>query len=103
VSSIASSKKAPVCGECANANLARFCLDRSQFELTDDRSSAVVRFHFSQLTEAEFVVLVCRKKGTKRLAGRRRTIGKAFVEKNSGHWGPIWRDTRKEHSRLQSA
>jgi len=51
----------------------------------------------------EFVILVSYKNGMKRLAGRRRTIGETFIEKNTGYWGPRWRDTRIEHRSLQSA
>ncbi len=49
-------------------------------ELTYARSNALERFHFSPLTEAEFVILVSCKKGLKGLAGRRRTIGETLIE-----------------------
>lgn len=54
------------------------------------------------MTEVEFVILVSCKNGMKRLAGRRRTIGETFVQKNTGYWGPGWRDTRIERRSLQS-
>ena len=39
----------------------------------------------------------------KRLAGRRRTIGDTFVEKNTGYWGSSRREARIEHRNRQSS
>jgi len=80
-----------------NQNLSISEADRGGFELTLRSLKRNKLFHFSAMTEAEFMDPgQLQKKRAKPLAGRRRAIGETFVEKNAREWGPSWGDMRIE-------
>jgi len=89
VSSIASSKKEARFVRNARKETSLFpILDRSKFDLIRRSLKCRGAVSFQSMTEVEFVILVSCEKGMKRLAGRRRTIGETFVEKDTGYWEP---------------